>query len=108
MHEAWSKAREPEWAQLAPGVRWKLRPYDGQVQSVVQAKVAQTVGRIFQGRAELTGLGFDEADLGELGNLDTLLGLSVFAGAVFAAELLLEDWEGIEAADTGATLEITP
>lgn len=107
MHEAW-KPKGPEWARLAPGVRWLLRPLTGDVQAYVSARVAKTISGLYQSRADLEDLGFDPSELGALSDLNVLAGFSVYCGAVYTAEKLLDEWEGIDDPDTGQTVPIGP
>lgn len=107
MHEAW-KPRGPEWATLAPGVKWLLAPVTGEIQAYVSARVARTMAGLYQSRVDLEDLGFDPEELGELRDLNVLAGLSVFAGAVYTAERVLEAWKGIDDPETGAPVEIGP
>jgi hypothetical protein len=107
MHPAW-KPRGPEWATLAPGVKWLIRPLTGEVQAVVSARVARAVGSLQEGRGVLEEAGFEAEDLGQLADLDVLAGLSVFLGAAYLADLLVEAWHGIEDPDTGEEVELTP
>ena len=107
MHDAW-KPPGPEWVSLAPGVRWLIWPYNGDLQAIVSAKVAKTVAGVFESRAALDDLGFDAEELGALGDLNVLAGLSVFCGAVFAAELIVKEWTGIDHAQTGEPIPVSP
>jgi hypothetical protein len=107
MHDAW-KPRGPEWAPLAPGVRWLLRPMTGDLQAYVNARVARTVSNLFQSRADLEDLGFEAEELGTLSDLNVLAGLSVYCSGVYAAEKLLDAWQGIDDPETGQPVEITP
>ncbi len=106
-HPAW-KPRGSEWAALAPGVAFLLRPVTGELQAVVNATVLKAeVARDHparRGRAVLEDLGrdwspheaacaggsvFDPEDmgmlLGDLADLEKLAGLSVLVGAILYA-----------------------
>lgn len=106
MHPAW-KPRGPEWATLAPGVKWLIRPMTAEVQAVVSARVSRAIGSLQESRAILEDMGFDPEEMGELGNLDVMAGFSVFLGGVYAAEALLDAWHGIEDED-GQPIAVTP
>lgn len=107
MHPSW-KEREPEWATIAHGVRVLCKPLTGEIQAEVSERVARLIGGLQQGRADLDALGFEGEELGVLSDLDVLAGLSVFAGAVFTMEAILLDWEGIDDADTGLPVPVSP
>ncbi len=102
------KPRGTEWATIAPGVRFLLKPVTGELQAEVQARVAATIGNLQNGRADLEGLGFEDEDMGVLADLNVLAGLSVFASGVYHGEKLIEAWEGIDDPDTGEPVEVNP
>ena len=106
-HDAW-KPRPPEWVSLAPGVSWLIHPITGDLQALVNASVAKTVSDVYTGRGALEDMGFEASDLGVLGDLDVLSGFSVYCAAVFTAERVVEAWRGIDDADTGEAIEVTP
>lgn len=107
MHPSW-KPRGLEWAHLAPGVKWLCKPLTGEIQAEVNERVARLIAGLQQGRADLDALGFEDDDLGVLADLNVLAGLSVFAAAVFTAEKIVADWEGIDDAETGEKVAVSP
>lgn len=109
-HPAWSIA-EPQWVQLAPGVRWLLKRPDGVTQKVVAAEVAAIMGRVFHGRAALEELGLDldaeHPDAVRGLDLDRLNGYASILAAVYTAQRCLRGWEGIADPNTGEVLDHT-
>lgn len=110
MHPAWAIS-EPQWVQLAPGVRWLLQRPDGVTQRVVAAEVASVMGRVFHGRAALEELGLDldadHPDTVRALDLDRLNGYASILAAVYTAQRCLKSWEGIVDPDTGQDLDHT-
>lgn len=109
-HPAWAPA-EPEWVQLAPGVRWLLQRPDGVTQRVVAAEVASVMSRVFHGRAALEELGLDldddHPDSVRGLDLDRLHGYASVLAAVFTAQRCLKGWEGIDDPRTAEPLDHT-
>lgn len=106
MHPAW-KPRGPEWAPLAPGVRWLLRPRTAYTDSIVGPQVAATMAALYTGRAGLERVRLDLDDFGDLKDLTVLAGLSDLVAAVLYAELLVEAWDGMSDLE-GAPIELSP
>jgi hypothetical protein len=105
-HTAWEEIGSA-WVPIAPGVRFLLKPVTGDVVALVQSRVAKMMADIVNSRADLSALGFEDAALGVLGDLDMVAGVSVFAAAVFYGEALIEDWDGIVDPTTGEKIDVT-
>jgi hypothetical protein len=93
-HPAW-KERGPEWAHLAPGVRFHLSPLTGELQARVTALTAELMAGLVTGRRDLSQLGFEGVELGALEDPKTIAGIATLAAGVEYCEALLLDWEGI-------------
>lgn len=100
------KPREPEWADLAPGIRWLIKPRDGSVDAMIEAQVAQIMGRFYEGRADLERVRLPVELFGDIADLDKLAGLSVLIGAILYADQLVEAWEGMDHVENGEPLEL--
>lgn len=84
--------REEAWHDLGDGLKVKLRPVTTAVRLAVQARVADLVGRLREGRTTVTELGLRIDDFGALADEHVLTGASMLASAVAFAEALLTDW----------------
>jgi hypothetical protein len=107
VHPSW-KPRGPEWAPLAPGVSFLIRPVTAELQAFVNAKVARAIGSLEHGRAILEDVGFEPDDFGALTDLDVLAGFSVMLSAIYYGEKLIEAWRGVDDAETGEPVPVTP
>jgi hypothetical protein len=83
---------------LAPGVRWYLKPYTGDMLALVLGQTSGFMASVVAGRASMIEMGFD-TDLGVLTEVNDIASLSILASAVFAAKALLLDWEGFADAE---------
>jgi hypothetical protein len=95
-HPAWGEPEAPKWATLAPGVRFLMKPVTGATQAMVNARVARCIGALQEGRAVLEDIGFDAAEMGVIGDLEQLAGLSIYLAGVFTADVVVEAWEGLD------------
>lgn len=102
---AW-KLPGPEWAPLAPGVRWLLKRPDGAVRAFVSSEVSGLISRVFDGRAGMETLGLDESpEFDAALSLERIQGLASVATACLYAKHCLIDWEGIDDPTTGQSLD---
>ncbi|MFI4933041.1 MAG: hypothetical protein ACHP7N_00315 [Caulobacterales bacterium] len=103
-----------EWAYLAPGVRWLLRPCTTALAERVNRRVAAMIVATGKGDlAEFVGLGCTLADLPAFhaaiaARGAALLDFSYYAGAVWYAEALLVAWEGAIYRETGEDAPVGP
>jgi len=105
-HPAWEPT-EPEWVNLAPGVRWLLRRPDGADKMIVASDVSQAMSRIYQGRAELEALGLEPEmqNADHVLSLDQIVGYSSLLTANRYAQRCLVDWEGMDHPKTGEKID---
>jgi hypothetical protein len=106
--DAW-ETPEPEWVNLAPGVRWLLRRPNGIDERVVAAETAAVMARVYEGRAALQDLGLDVdgVDASPALDLERLSGQAQVFAACLHARRLLAGWEGIEHPTSGEPLDHT-
>lgn len=103
-----------EWAYLAPGVRWLIKPADDKLVGQVTLRVAAMAAAAALGDyAEFFALGFGESDLPTFRrailavDARIIAGLSAYAAAVWYAEATLTGWEGVYDA-SGSPAAVTP
>jgi hypothetical protein len=107
MHPGW-RSRAPEWLPIAPGIRWLVKPTNGAIDAEVAAEVADIMGALLVGRAGLERVRLPLELFGDLGDADRIAGLGMLIGSILHAEQLVEAWEGMDDAETGEPLPLTP
>lgn len=74
--------------------------------AAAQAHVARTVAGLMEGRSTLEDLGYGGASLGVLEDRDMLAGIGSLLGAVYLANIVVDEWEGIET-EEGEAVELS-
>jgi hypothetical protein len=94
--------REPRWLDLGYGVRLRVRPFNAAVLAAARSE-AHALGRALRdNRAALLLAGLDPANLPDLEDEHVLAGVAETLLVKILARHVVDDWQGVLAADGSA------